>query len=425
MAAAAFAALALVSAACSKSTTHTATSKTTQAAGPSGKPAAADAGCTIPLTHDALDGFHIGVPSGWDLFTYNSTIVVSKDPSQNVEETNVTPVLMTPGLTPSSVFSSSLGELQKQLAALGGTMTDTITSTGNQPPAASITIKAGQVSLAGEARLAILPQATAHGSSVAALVASWAPEADFAAERATLSGIGACYGPEPGTLYQVVRDQVFTYAIPVGWTVKNEQQDSIEIDDGNDAWVSYLLAVLPPGSGVNSAQSMLTYVFVHDGIHIDKQLSSLQSPDQQLPNGGTQGVLQVEFLGSWNGKAIHGSVKVVSATGVGNTPSGVIRIGASTPEMWNALNGGLTHIRESIQHDISQDLKQWERLRQQAQSFDQQVQGFDYALNGVDLVHDEATGATFEAPYSAYSATGPDGPGYYDKAGNRLQIQTP
>jgi hypothetical protein len=431
IASAAFAGVALVAAACSTTKAHTTASTTTQAASPSGATsttgaaATAAAGCTLPLTHDALDGFHIGVPSGWDLFTFNSTIVVSKDPSLNTEETNVTPVLMTPGLTPASVFTSSLSGLQKQLAALGGTMADTITNAGDQSPAASLTVQAGQVSLAGEARLAVLPQATAHGSSVAALVASWAPVADFAAERDTLSGIGACYGPEPGTLYQVVRDQVFTYAIPVGWTVKSEQQDTIEIDDGNDASVSYLLAMLPPGTGVNSAQSMLTYVFAHDGIHIDKQLSSLQSPDQQLPNGGTQGEVQVEFIGTWNGAAIHGSVKVVSATGVGNTPGGVIRLGVATPEMWNSLNGALTHVRESIQHDITQDLQQWESLRRQAQTFNQQVQGFDYALNGVDLVHDQATGATFEAPYSTYSATGPDGPGYYDKAGNRLQIQTP
>jgi len=427
---AAFAGVALVAAACSTTKAQTTASTTARAASPSGATsttavATAAAGCTLPLTHDALDGFHVGVPSGWDLFAFNSTIVVSKDPSLNTEETNVTPVLMTPGLTASSVFTSSLSVLQKQLAALGGTMTDVITNAVGQSPAASLTVQAGQVSLAGEARLAVLPQATAHGSSVAALVASWAPVADFAAERNTLSGIGACYGPEPGTLYQVVRDQVFTYAIPVGWTVKSEQQDTIEIDDGNVASVSYLLTMLQPGTGVNSAQSMLSYVFAHDGIHIDKQLSSVQSPDQQLPNGGTQGEVQVEFIGTRNGAAIHGSVKVVSATGDGDTPGGVVRLGVATPEMWNSLNGALTHVRESIQHDITQDLQQWESLRRQAQMFNQQVQGFDYALNGVDLVHDQATGATFEAPYSSYSATGPHGPGYYDKAGNRLQVQTP
>jgi hypothetical protein len=92
---------------------------------------------------------------------------------------------------------------------------------------------------------------------------------------------------------------------------------------------------------------------------------------------------------------------------------------------WNSFNGALTHIVNGIQHKFTQDLQQWEHLSQQAQAFNQQVQGFDYALNGVDLVHDSATGATFEAPYDTYSATGPDGPGYYDQANNKLQVETP
>jgi hypothetical protein len=93
----------------------------------------------------------------------------------------------------------------------------------------------------------------------------------------------------------------------------------------------------------------------------------------------------------------------------------------------------------SIQHDFNQDLQQWHRIQQQWQTisrqwqdisqqgttFNQNFQGFDDALNGVDLVHDPTTGDTFQAPYNAYSATGPDGPGYYSNAGNRLDIQTP
>ena len=37
----------------------------------------------------------------------------------------------------------------------------------------------------------------------------------------------------------------------------------------------------------------------------------------------------------------------------------------------------------------------------------------DQALDGTDLVEDPATGEQFEAPYSDYSQSGPDGPGYY------------
>ena len=60
--------------------------------------------------------------------------------------------------------------------------------------------------------------------------------------------------------------------------------------------------------------------------------------------------------------------------------------------------------------------------------FSQQVGGFDQALNSTDLVEDPATEQQFEAPYSSYQKTGPDGPGYYTGlAGNlqKLKIITP
>lgn len=39
-------------------------------------------------------------------------------------------------------------------------------------------------------------------------------------------------------------------------------------------------------------------------------------------------------------------------------------------------------------------------------------------------MHDPTTGATFEAPYSAYGATVPDGSGYYTGVATKLQVQT-
>ncbi len=281
------------------------------------------------------------------------------------------------------------------------------------------------IPLAGQASLVVLPEKTAHGASVAALLASWAPTARFAAERATLAAVGACYGPAAGTLYQVRQDQAFTYAIPLGWTVPNEGQDSIEIAQGDNASATYTLTLLPPGTGVNSPQTMLTYAFGKLGVRIESVLASAQTPGTQTPTGATQGEIYQEFTGTLtNGQPVHGLVYVTAVTGSA-TPSGVIRLGLTKPNLWNSTNGALVHILDSIQHSFTQDLQQWEHLSRQAQSFSAQVQGFDYALNGVDLVHDSATGATFEAPYDTYNATGPDGPGYYDQAGNKLEIQTP
>src|SRR5207244_8063622 len=147
---------------------------------------AAGAGaCTLPLTQDPYDGFHIGVPVGWNLFTRGGTIVVSKDPT-GTEEATVTPVLITNGLTPTAAFSSSMSALQKDIAASGGTMTDTVTSSGDQLPAASLSLESGQVSMVGQARVVLLPELTAHGSSVVALLSGWSPASSFAGGRGSL-----------------------------------------------------------------------------------------------------------------------------------------------------------------------------------------------------------------------------------------------
>ena len=376
------------------------------------------------MTADPYDGFHIGVPDGWQLFTLNDTIVVSSD-SPGTEEAVVLPALMTPALTPAAFLTSALNILQTQVAASGGTLTYTPTSSGAQMPAGSLAIQSSQVSLVGQAHVEILPFATAHGASVIALIAAFAPAPQYATDKALLANIGACYGPQPATLYQVMRDQVFTYAIPLGWQVTNESQDTIDIADGKGATASFALTFAPPGSGVTSAPTLLTWAFGKIGVTIDKVLFSTQTPDQTLSSGAVLGQEFVGFTGSLSGgSAIHGFVNVVSTISPGSA-GGVIRLGVAPIAQWNSDYGALVHIIGSVQHDITQDLKQWEHLSRQWQAFGQQVQGFDYALNGVDLVHDPTTGATFEAPYNAYNPSGPAGPGYYSPAGTKLEVQTP
>lgn len=378
----------------------------------------------MPLTSDIYDGFHIGVPAGWDLFTLDGTIVVSRD-STGTEETVVHPALLTAGQTPAALFATLLDALQKQVASSGGTMTVTATSSGNQPPAAKLSLMAGQVSLVGEAHMTITPEATAYGSSQGAIVAWWATPTQYVADSATLMEIGACYGPQPGTLFQVMKDPVFTYAIPLGWTVNQETQDAIIIADGSDASATYIAyQFFPAAQGVNSPQTLLAFALGKLGITVDQTLGTTNLPDQQTSTGSTQSQAFIEFTGSLTGRALHGlaNVEIVTAT---TGSSGALRLALSTTALWNSLNTALLHVMGSIQHDWTQDIQSWENASRQFQAFGRQVQGFDYALTGVDLVHDPTTGGTFEAPYSSYSKTGPDGPGYYTTAGTKLQIQTP
>jgi hypothetical protein len=62
------------------------------------------ASCPLPLVHDIYDGFHVGVPSGWDLSTMNSEIAVEPSPS-SPEGVILYPALLTGGTTASQVFS--------------------------------------------------------------------------------------------------------------------------------------------------------------------------------------------------------------------------------------------------------------------------------------------------------------------------------
>src|SRR6478735_384344 len=55
---------------------------------------AVESACNLPVTRDPYDGFHIGVPNGWTLFSLNGTVVVSRDATAT-EESTVTPVLTT------------------------------------------------------------------------------------------------------------------------------------------------------------------------------------------------------------------------------------------------------------------------------------------------------------------------------------------
>ncbi|HVN50928.1 MAG TPA: hypothetical protein VMT43_05820 [Acidimicrobiales bacterium] len=418
----------LAAGACSSAAHHAAPPSTHGSGGQLGasptSTAATTARCTLPVTRDPYDGFQIGVPTGWDLFTNDGSIVVTKDQTDLTEST-VTPVLMTAGLTPAKVFASSLDSLRKEITQAGGTLDDTVTGSGTNP-SATLALTSKGTALTGQAKLVVLPEKTAHGSQVAALLASWAPSSAYPGERSELNGIGACYGPTQGTLFRVVKDQVFTYAIPLGWTVANEGQDALEVAQGQNASASYTLTLLPSGTGVDSPQTLETYALGKLGVQVDHVIASVSTPSSQTPTGASQGEIYQEFTGrlTANGQPVHGLVYVTAVTGSAN-PTGVIRLGLTKPELWNSTNGALVHILDSIQHSFSQDLQQWERISRQEQAFAGQVQGFDYALNGVDLVHDPATGETFEAPYDTYDNDGVHGPGYYDTAGNKLQIETP
>jgi hypothetical protein len=378
----------------------------------------AASGCGDPVVHDRYDGFHVGVPAGWSLAVTSGFIVVHKDQLGSVEAT-VDPALLGAGQSPAKFFTAALGVLQKSVRQAGNEMSFGPTSHGGFETA-SITGRAGKIAISGKASLAVIPTHTAHGSRLAVFSAYWAPPAELAGFGSALKGIGACYGPEPGTLFRIFRDQAFTYPLPAGWTIK-EGVDQLYVNDGANASANYLFSqAIPASNGVTDVKSYLQFMFRLLKIKIGTVLNSQSAPNKQTVTGALQQFEQVEFLGSLGSKSVHGIVGAQSVSGGGVT-SGSIRLAISTRGLWNSVNPALLRVAAGIQHDFTQDDQQLLRVQQQLQGFARQVQGFDQALDGTDIVSDPATGQTFEAPYTSYSASGPDGPGYYTGSPGNLR----
>lgn len=378
--------------------------------------------CTVPVTHDPYDGFHIGVPNGWYLGRLNGMLVVTQNVGGTVEAV-VEPVVLTRGLTTGHVFASVASSFEKEVQADGNSISFRVTSRRHGLVQAAVGGVASGSQLAGVAGVALLAHKTAHGSKLAVFYGYWAPRSQFRSERATLASIPACYGPQPGALLRIVRDQQFSYALPSGWT-PSEQFNVLGVNDGNSAGAYYfLLEAATPSQGVTNAQTLLQYLFNSVGIKVTDTLYTVTAPSTTTVTGATAQAERTEFTGTLGSNPVHGMATVNSSTGGGVT-SGVVRLAISTQSLWNSLSGVLLEIAGGIQHSFVQDLQQIAEVSQQWQAFGQQVSGFDDALNGVDIVTDPLTGEDYMANYDAYDQEGPNGPGYY-LGDQKLNVITP
>jgi len=381
-------------------------------------------GCSDPVVHDRYGGFHVGVPAGWYLSSTSGTIVVFPDYSGRVEAL-VQTAYAPSGQSPRTFLSKVLAALVQKTRAAGNVATFHLTSATT----ASVSARVGSSALTGAASVSFVPVQSLHGSRLGVVSAYWAPTAQLGGLRTKLASVGACYGSERGTLARFFKDQAFGYTLPLGWTVGTENSDELFLNDGANASANFILTgpFLGSSTGVTDAQSLLRYAFGKLGLKIDTVLSTATFPSSTTVTGGKQEEIITEFLGRLGAKRLHGLVRVISVTGGGVT-SGALRIALATPALWNPLNGELIWMTYSIQHDFTQDLAAIQRAQQQLAGFSHQVAGFDQALNSTDLVRDPATGYQYEAPYSAYSQSGPAGPGYYlgDPADNhKLQVLKP
>ncbi len=414
--------LAALAAACS-SGGSTIPPTTSPQAGPTTNPGQAHAvSCTLPLTHDSFDGFHIAVPANWDLSSLNGQIDVEQNAS-DTEGVLVYPALQTQGLSPSAFFSSYLTTLEQQAQGQGLTLTATTQPDQNGLPVASLAETVGETQIEGQATVAVLPLDTPQSSSELVFLAYFAPTSTFATDSGMLSSIANCYGSENSTLFRVFQDQAFTYIMPPGWTVFDEEQNGIDLHGPAGEDVSYSLLEAVSSSDADSPQTMINFYLNSLHFQTVDSVWSTSTPSQTNAGGGTSSLEYEEFTADLNGP-VHGLIYANTSTDGGDT-SGVVRLALSTASEWNGENSGLIQMSGAVQHDFTQDLQQLQQVNQEFQNFSGQVANFDDTLNNQQLVQDPSTGTYYEAPYSSYQVDGPNGPGYYNDQQLLNPVQRP
>ena len=102
--------------------------------------------CSLPLTHATGDGFHIGVPTGWDLSTLNGQVVVGSSPADS-EAVLVYPARLTNGLSAPGFFTRYLSALDRENASAGSPVTVQQATGANGLPAVTFTQTVGGTQL--------------------------------------------------------------------------------------------------------------------------------------------------------------------------------------------------------------------------------------------------------------------------------------
>jgi len=380
--------------------------------------------CSLPLVHDIYDGFHVGVPAGWDLSTLGGQIAVSPTPS-SPEGVLLYTALLTKSATPAAVFSAFMRYEQALVRKTGSVFNYQVQAGTGDLPRASVEAEIKGVKLSGQANVRALSVPTQLASSEALVSLTYGPQAQFPAEASTLGAVGRCYGPEQATLFELFHQPPvapFSFIEPTGWHIGAEGQDDLSLDNATSTASATFDLWGPFVQGVNVSQPLstpseaITYWFAKLGFQAPRVLSATDV-------GASQEYL--EFTATLDAKAVHGLMYMETSTD-GSSTAGVFRLALADSPLWDTLNGALIEMAGSIQHDFSQDIEEIQAVNRQWQDFSGQVADFDDTLNNQQLVQDPSTGQLYEAPYSSYLPSGPQGPGYYLPNGQELTpVQRP
>ena len=281
------------------------------------------------------------------------TIVVSKD-ATGTEAALLYPAALTTGLTPASFFSSYLRYEQQVLAKEGVTLSFKMQPSTTGLPQASIDLRSSRALLAGEARVVVLPVRTQFGSQEAVFSAWWAPPSRWASDSAKLIAVRSCFSAAPADLFQVFRDQNFTYIMPTGWACWTR---------GRTTSTSAATATTPTSATFSSGYRPSTTprrwrwptYSRWTGITVTRVLSVTRLADQQVVGGRRAGPAVRGVPGPLPGP---GGPRAGVHTHR-HRPGGHLwcdAVGFSTTNLWNSVNGGLIEMMGAVQHSFVQDL---------------------------------------------------------------------
>ena len=307
--------------------------------------------CALPVVHDIYDGFHIGVPAGWDLSTLGGDITVSPNLA-GPEGDIVYPALLTKGVTAGSVLTGFMGYVQGLVRKSGGVFNYQMRTAANGLPVASVNEKVSGALLSGAATVSVLTLKTQMASNEAVVSFYYAPRDGLRADATTLSRIASCYGPEHATLFELFNQQPqapFAFVEPPGWHIGTEGQDDFELENSGDTASATYDFWGPLVQGVNVSQPLSTpaeaisYWFGKLGFENARTLWTVSNATVQY----------MEFTTTLNGKDLRGLIYMNISSANGST-AGVFRLALASSPLWDSLNGALIEMAGSIQHDFSQ-----------------------------------------------------------------------
>ncbi|HEY1548697.1 MAG TPA: hypothetical protein VGG28_12800 [Kofleriaceae bacterium] len=394
--------------------------------------------CATPLHDDDYYGFSVGRPQGWRVDYSSGTLVVSRDES-NLVAALVYPARMRHGdLPPEQLLQNFSNTLGKSIRSSGGAyqLADKVTDGHVATALATATI--GGVKLRGQLQVMAAP-------GFATLKFYWAPDAELAADEPTLRQIVSCFSRKtvitrrepvappggPQTRYGVTaktehvegmteyRGRFMAVQRPAGWQITAETDHGIDmIMQNRNAAFDFSYVIQPHGTADEYARrEMQKY-----------QGATIISAGLQPAPAGWQ-VAAVEFTAN-AGYPTHGYVRVAVGNGVATETTWLI-----AAEKWDALQSTLIAMAGSVQILPAALAQVQGEVRRQLASYppikpssppdrtsiysgwskmeDRQSQGYEDTMLQQDHAKSPTTGETYTVPWNAWSATGPDGAGYY------------